>query len=93
MPNTSRWANMGLNPGGSRNGELFTRGVRAQFKKLRTKINRGQPVPLGFTPATAIVPIGAMPPSGRRALSFTVPRNDYARALDATAFDRSFVPV
>ncbi|WP_422350765.1 hypothetical protein [Flagellimonas sp.] len=50
--NVDKWAEIGLNPLGARNGEFFNWGVEnkpgSRINELRPFINRGQPVPLGL---------------------------------------------
>ena len=47
VPNVGKWANMGLNPDGARNGQLFQQAVTQQFDLLKAKIDAGSPIPLG----------------------------------------------
>ncbi|MEX0359416.1 MAG: hypothetical protein AB3N10_00380, partial [Allomuricauda sp.] len=50
--NVDKWAEIGLNPLGARNGEFFNWGMEnkpgSRINELRPFINRGQPVPLGL---------------------------------------------
>ncbi|MDJ0522599.1 MAG: hypothetical protein QNJ90_11080 [Planctomycetota bacterium] len=47
VPNVPKWANMGLNPNGKRNAQLFRRAATSEFNLLKAKIDAGTPVPLG----------------------------------------------
>ena len=50
--NADKWAELGFNPFGARNGEFFNWGLQGfnggRLQELRAKIDRGQPVPLGL---------------------------------------------
>jgi hypothetical protein len=50
--NLDKWAEVGFNPGGARDSEFFIWGLRGfnggRLQELRSKIDRGQPVPLGL---------------------------------------------
>ncbi|MGX1930635.1 hypothetical protein [Flagellimonas sp. 2504JD4-2] len=50
--NLDKWAEIGFNPGGARNGEFFNWGVEnrrgSRINELRSFIDRRQPVPLGL---------------------------------------------
>ncbi len=50
--NADKWAEVGFNPFGARNGEFFNWGLQGfnggRLQELRAKIDRGQPVPLGL---------------------------------------------
>ena len=50
--NLDKWAEIGFNPGGARNGEFFNWGVEnkkgSRINELRSFIDRGRPVPLGL---------------------------------------------
>lgn len=50
--NADKWAELGFNPFGARNGEFFRWGLQGfnggRLEELRTRIDRGQPVPLGL---------------------------------------------
>lgn len=51
VSNVDRWAEMGLNPGGARNRELFNWGAQlgsGRLGELRAMIDAGKPVPLGL---------------------------------------------
>lgn len=52
MPNLARWGELGVNPGGVRNGEFFRWGLEtkpgSRIAELRSFIDRGVPVPLGL---------------------------------------------
>jgi len=51
LPNVDKWAEYGFNPGGVRNREFFNWGVQlgsGRLGELRSKIDRGEPVPLGL---------------------------------------------
>lgn len=50
--NADKWAELGFNPLGVRNGEFFNWGLQGfgggRLQELRAKIDRGEPVPLGL---------------------------------------------
>lgn len=50
--NADKWAELGFNPLGARNGEFFNWGLQGfnggRLQELRAKIDRGHPVPLGL---------------------------------------------
>jgi len=50
--NLDKWAELGVNPLGARNGEFFNWGLQAfnggRIEELKASLNRGQPVPLGL---------------------------------------------
>lgn len=50
--NADKWAELGFNPFGARNGEFFNWGLQGfnggRLQELRAKIDRGRPVPLGL---------------------------------------------
>ena len=46
--NLDRWADIGFNPLGSRDTELFERGLKGELAVLRSYIDKGTPVPLGL---------------------------------------------
>lgn len=50
--NLDKWAEIGFNPGGARNGEFFNWGIEnkkgSRINELRSFIDRGRPVPLGL---------------------------------------------
>lgn len=51
LPNADKWAEYGFNPFGSRNREFFTWGIQfgsGRLGELMSKIDRGDPVPLGL---------------------------------------------
>lgn len=51
LPNADKWAEYGLNPFGSRNREFFNWGLQlggGRLGELKSKIDRGEPVPLGL---------------------------------------------
>ncbi len=51
VPNADKWAEYGFNPGGSRNREFFNWGLQVgsgRLGELRSRLDRGQPVPLGL---------------------------------------------
>lgn len=51
LPNADKWAEYGFNPGGARNREFFNWGLQlggGRLGELRSKIDRGEPVPLGL---------------------------------------------
>lgn len=51
IPNADKWAEYGLNPFGARNREFFTWGIQfgsGRLGELMSKIDRGDPVPLGL---------------------------------------------
>jgi len=48
LPNATKWAEIGFNPRGARNGDFFNWGLTSEFTNLRRYIDRGQPVPLGM---------------------------------------------
>ena len=52
VDNLDKWAELGFNPFGARNGEFFNWGLQGfnggRLQELRAKIDRGQPVPLGL---------------------------------------------
>lgn len=47
VPNVGRWAELGVNPNGARDAELFGWALNSRFDELRRVIDRGRPVPLG----------------------------------------------
>lgn len=51
LPNVDKWAEYGFNPFGSRNREFFNWGIQlgsGRLGELMSKIDRGDPVPLGL---------------------------------------------
>jgi hypothetical protein len=51
FPNTDKWVEYGFNPFGSRNREFFNWGIQlgnGRLGELKSKIDRGEPVPLGL---------------------------------------------
>ncbi|MEM1033881.1 MAG: hypothetical protein AAGN82_26335 [Myxococcota bacterium] len=48
-----RWADMGINPRGSRNHKLFHRALGSEFRRVRSSIDRGVPIVLGLHGADA----------------------------------------
>jgi hypothetical protein len=51
LPNADKWIEYGFNPFGSRNREFFTWGIQfgsGRLGELMSKIDRGDPVPLGL---------------------------------------------
>lgn len=51
LPNADKWAEYGFNPFGSRNREFFNWGLQlgsGRLGELRSRIDRGDPVPLGL---------------------------------------------
>jgi hypothetical protein len=51
LPNADKWIEYGFNPFGSRNREFFTWGIQfgsGRLGELMSKIDRGEPVPLGL---------------------------------------------
>ena len=48
VPNATKWAELGTNPGGARNAEFFSWGLSSEFANLRAIIDTGRPAPLGL---------------------------------------------
>lgn len=52
VDNADKWAELGFNPGGERNGDFFNWGLQGfgggRLQELRASIDRGLPVPLGL---------------------------------------------
>jgi hypothetical protein len=51
IPNGDKWIEYGFNPGGARNREFFNWGLQlgsGRLGELKSKIDRGEPVPLGL---------------------------------------------
>ncbi len=50
--NADKWAELGFNPFGARNGEFFNWGLQGfnggRLQEMRARIDRGEPVPLGL---------------------------------------------
>lgn len=47
VPNATKWAELGMNPNGSRDAEFFRWGMTSELANLRAMIDRGDPAPLG----------------------------------------------
>jgi hypothetical protein len=47
-PNITKWAEVGINPGGARNAEFFNWGLTSELANLRALIDAGKPAPLGL---------------------------------------------
>ncbi|MCP5538133.1 MAG: hypothetical protein H7A51_18115 [Akkermansiaceae bacterium] len=47
-PNLTKWAEVGINPGGARDREFFRWGLTTELANLRAMIDGGQPAPLGI---------------------------------------------
>lgn len=47
-PNLTKWAEIGFNPGGARDNEFFQWGLSSELRNLVTRIDAGQPAPLGL---------------------------------------------